>query len=74
MLGDLGRTPLSVLYKYRCVKFWLNMVHDNETRLRNAMYKVLRQLDEQRGNTWVSEIFSCLDSDMCGINTVLVIK
>ena len=69
VLGDLGRTPLSVLYKYRYVKFWLNIVHDNETRLRNAMYKVLGQLDEQRGNT-----FSCLDSDMCGINTVLVIK
>ena len=25
VLGDLGRTPLSVLYKYRCVKFWLNI-------------------------------------------------
>ena len=60
VLGDLGRTPLSVLYKYRCVKCWLNIVHDNETRLRNAMYKVLRQLDEQRGNTWVSEIRSML--------------
>ena len=33
VLGDLGRTPLSVLYKYRCIKFWLKIVHDNHTRL-----------------------------------------
>ena len=60
VLDDLGRTPLYVLYKYRCVKCWLNIVHDNETRLRNAVYNVLRQLDEQRGNTWVFEIRSML--------------
>ena len=46
VLGDLGRTPLSVLYKYRSVKFWLIIVHDNNTRLRS----------EVRGNTWASEI------------------
>ena len=33
VLGDLGRTPLSVLYKYRCIKLWLKIVHDNHTRL-----------------------------------------
>ena len=35
VLGDLGRTPVYVLHKYRCVQFWQNIVHDNETRLRN---------------------------------------
>jgi hypothetical protein len=57
VLGDLGRTPLSVLYKYRCVKFWLSIVHDNNnTRLRNSLYILLKQSGEVRGNTWASEI------------------
>ena len=56
VLGDLGRTPLSVLYKYRCIKFWLKIVHDNHTRLRNSTYNLLRQTHENRGGTWVSEI------------------
>ena len=52
VLGDLGRTPLSVLYKYRSVKFWLSIVHDNNTRLRNSLYRLLKQSGEVRGNTW----------------------
>ena len=46
MFGDLGRTALSVLHKYMSVKFWLIIVHDNNTRLRS----------EVRSNTWASEI------------------
>ena len=56
VLGDLGRTPLSVLNKYRCIKLWLQIVHDHDTRLRNFTYNLLRQTHENRGGTWVSEI------------------
>ena len=59
VLGDLGRTPLSVLYKYRCIQFWLKIVHDHDTRLRKFTYNLLRQTDKNRGGTWVSEI-KCL--------------
>ena len=36
--------------------FWLKIVHDHHTRLRNSTYNLLRQTHANRGGTWVSEI------------------
>ena len=40
VLEELGILPLSVQYKYKCVKFWLKIVHDNSIRIRNSVYKM----------------------------------
>ena len=56
VLGDLGRTPLAVLYKYKCVKFWITIVHDENIRIRNSLYHNLKLIDDGGGHTWASEI------------------
>jgi len=62
VLGELGRLPLSVLYKYKSAKFWLNIVHDTSIRVRNSSYKMLKRYDESGGNNWVSDIKDMLYS------------
>ena len=43
--------------KYRCVKYWLNVVHENNNNtLRNSLYKLLKQSDEAGCDAWASEI------------------
>ena len=59
VLGELGRMPLSVIYKYKCVKFWLKIVQDNDIRIRNSLYKILKGYDDVGGHNWVSDI-KCL--------------
>ncbi len=56
VLGDLGRKPLSVMYNYKCVKFWLNIVQDNNVRLRNSLYYMLKQFDDAGSHTWASDV------------------
>ena len=56
VLGALGRNPLAVLYKYKCVKFWITIVHDENIRIRNSLYHNLKLIDDGGGHTWVSEI------------------
>ena len=55
VLGDLGRNPLAVVYKYKCVKFWITIVHDANIRIRNSLYHNLKLIDDG-GHTWLSEI------------------
>ena len=38
------------------MKVWLNIVHDNNNKLRNSLYKLLKQSDEAGCDTWASEI------------------
>lgn len=55
-LGELGRVPLSVQYKLRCVKFWLKIVHDDGKKIRNSLYRMLAQYEASDGINWASEI------------------
>ena len=56
-LGDLGRKPLSVIYKYKSIKFWLKIVQDDHRLIRNSSYRMLKTFSENRNcSNWVSDI------------------
>ena len=56
-LGELGRLPLSVLYKMKCIKFWLNIVHDlPNVKIKNSMYKMLKGFEENGNQNWASDV------------------
>ena len=56
VLGELGRYSLHVYYYFKCIKFWLSIVHDHSKRVRNSLYHMLNNLDDVGKCTWVSEI------------------
>ena len=60
VLGELGRYPLSVVYIVKCVKFWLKIVQDNSIRIRNSLYKMLKQYSDLGGQNWSMKVRNLL--------------
>ena len=60
VLGELGKFPLSVLFHYYCIKYWLIIVQDESCRLRKSLYKVLKEYDEVGKITWATNVKNLL--------------
>ena len=58
VMGELGRHPLYIHYFCRCIKFLLNIIHNNASapRLRTSMYKNLKSLDDNGTHTCATQI------------------
>ena len=61
VMGELGRTPLSVLYKFRCIKYWVNIVQSENVSLRRSLYEVLKRYDDLGGKNWVTDVRTMLN-------------
>ena len=54
VLGELGRSPLAIHYKLRCIKYLLLKLADQ--RMPKACYKMLKNLDENGRKTWANDV------------------
>ena len=55
LLGELGRNPLALHYKMRCVKYWLKLLKLPDQRMSKACYKMLKNPDENGRKTWAND-------------------
>jgi hypothetical protein len=65
VLCELGRLPLSVVYKYKYITFWITLfVNATDIRLRNSLYTMLKEFDDSVkymlysygfGDVWVQQ-------------------
>jgi hypothetical protein len=58
--GELGRYPLFVNAYIRCVKYWLRIVHLDESRYPRKAYNMLMLLESQNYSTWISDVRNTL--------------
>ena len=55
-LGECGRYNLYVDSLFKCIKFWIKVIHMPNDRLPKDAYDMLYGLDQYGKNTWASEI------------------
>ena len=58
--SETNRYPLSVNAAVRCIRYWIKILHMDESRLPFKSYKMLYDLDAKGKNTWASQIRTCL--------------
>ncbi len=64
--GELGRYPIDVDIKIRCIMFWYKLVIGKQSKISSILYRLTKKMFEQ-GNTsfkWLNFIKSILDK--CG--------
>jgi hypothetical protein len=62
VLGECGRYPISILYRTRCIKFWLKLVCGDATTHTKQVYIVLYSFCNVGRITWASEVKQLLYS------------
>ena len=63
VLGELGRSPVALHYKMRCIKYWLKLLKLPDQRLLKACDKMLTNLDENGRKTWANDV-KCFITDV----------
>jgi hypothetical protein len=58
VFGELGRKPLSVIAKERALKYWLKIMHNNDSLINKTF---LKQKSVLRQGSWASNIKSTFD-------------
>ena len=61
--GELGRYPIYINSKVRCIRYWLKLLQMNENRLPFRAYKMLYDLDQRGKSNWVSKVREFLCSN-----------
>ena len=54
--GDLGRFPLFINSYISCIKYWFRLLEMGNDRLPKTAYEMLRCLDRNGKDCWVSRI------------------
>ena len=57
---ELNRFPVTVNSALSCIRFWLKLLHMEDTRLPKKAYIMLRNLDARGKTTWVTNVRLCL--------------
>ena len=60
VLGELGRTPISMTYNVKCIKYWLKLLEMDDNRLPRLCYKLLHEYDSSGRRTWATEVKNLL--------------
>jgi hypothetical protein len=58
--GELGRYPLFINTYIKCIKFWLRVVHMENSRYPKKAYNMLMSLENQNYTTWVADVRNTL--------------
>ena len=56
VLGEIGRSPLAIHFKMRCIKYWVKLLKLPDQRMPKACYKTLTNLDEDERKIWANDV------------------
>ena len=55
-LSECGRLPLSVIYTFKCISYWVRLLQMAPNRYPRQMYLVLRNQDSSGRTNWASHV------------------